>query len=76
MLACRKTDYSSEAHETYSIRPSNGHSSPGINCPSSLCMRMTYLSLPGAPCYFIRGAYLALDCRAAPATPAREEADS
>eukprot|EP00959_Pyramimonas_sp_CCMP1952_P356379 7463417-Pyramimonas_sp.AAC.1 len=37
------------------IRPSNGHSSPGIKCLESLCMRITDLIMPGAPCYFIHG---------------------
>eukprot|EP00959_Pyramimonas_sp_CCMP1952_P172197 3597768-Pyramimonas_sp.AAC.1 len=37
------------------IRPSNGHSSPGIKCPESLYMRIRVMTIPGAPCYFLPG---------------------
>eukprot|EP00959_Pyramimonas_sp_CCMP1952_P409290 8577823-Pyramimonas_sp.AAC.1 len=43
-----------EMCETYFIVPSNGRSSPGIKCPESLYMRITDLTISGAPCYFIR----------------------
>eukprot|EP00959_Pyramimonas_sp_CCMP1952_P136322 2852569-Pyramimonas_sp.AAC.1 len=41
--------------DAYFIRPTNGHSSPGIKCPESLYMEITGLSAPGAPRYFIHG---------------------
>eukprot|EP00959_Pyramimonas_sp_CCMP1952_P440136 9214524-Pyramimonas_sp.AAC.1 len=47
--------YSDMNYDTYFIRPSNGHRSPGIRCPESLYMRITDLSAPGAPRHFIRG---------------------
>eukprot|EP00959_Pyramimonas_sp_CCMP1952_P160848 3363871-Pyramimonas_sp.AAC.1 len=47
--------YSSENHDAYFIRPSNGHSSPGIKCPEPLYTRITDLSAPGAPCHLIPG---------------------
>eukprot|EP00959_Pyramimonas_sp_CCMP1952_P304771 6378590-Pyramimonas_sp.AAC.1 len=44
-----------ESHPTYFLRPNNGHRSPGIKCPGSFCSRMTDVTAPGAPCYFMRG---------------------
>eukprot|EP00959_Pyramimonas_sp_CCMP1952_P072240 1508777-Pyramimonas_sp.AAC.1 len=54
-LQLKKCQCASEARETYFIRSSNGHSSPGIKCPESLYMRITDLIVPGAPGYFIHG---------------------
>eukprot|EP00959_Pyramimonas_sp_CCMP1952_P129211 2701827-Pyramimonas_sp.AAC.1 len=54
-LNIKKCKFASETHDKYFIRPNNGHSSPGIKCPESLYMRMADLTIPGAPCYFIRG---------------------
>eukprot|EP00959_Pyramimonas_sp_CCMP1952_P342697 7179545-Pyramimonas_sp.AAC.1 len=51
----KKCQCASEARETYFIRPSNGHGSPGIKCLGSLYMRNTDLTVPEAPCYFIHG---------------------
>eukprot|EP00959_Pyramimonas_sp_CCMP1952_P271079 5667553-Pyramimonas_sp.AAC.1 len=42
-------------YETYFIRPSNGHSSPGTKCLASLYMGITGLTIPGALCYSIHG---------------------
>eukprot|EP00959_Pyramimonas_sp_CCMP1952_P088716 1856299-Pyramimonas_sp.AAC.1 len=36
-LQLKKCHYASEAREAHFIRPSNGHSSPGIKCTSLLC---------------------------------------
>eukprot|EP00959_Pyramimonas_sp_CCMP1952_P129299 2703577-Pyramimonas_sp.AAC.1 len=54
-LQIKKIKYFDINYDTCFIRPTNGHSSPGIKCPESLYMRITDLSAPGAPCYFIRG---------------------
>eukprot|EP00959_Pyramimonas_sp_CCMP1952_P268037 5604378-Pyramimonas_sp.AAC.1 len=51
----KQCKFAAEMCETYFIRPSNGHSSPGIKYPESLYMRITDLTITGAPCYFIRG---------------------
>eukprot|EP00959_Pyramimonas_sp_CCMP1952_P380522 7972179-Pyramimonas_sp.AAC.1 len=49
----KKCKFATEMCETYFIRPSSGHSSPGIRCPGSLSMRLTDLTFPGAPCCFM-----------------------
>eukprot|EP00959_Pyramimonas_sp_CCMP1952_P110271 2307197-Pyramimonas_sp.AAC.1 len=54
-LQVKKSTFTGESHPTYFLRPSNGHSSPGIKCPESLYKRLADLTLPGAPCYFIHG---------------------
>eukprot|EP00959_Pyramimonas_sp_CCMP1952_P123574 2583436-Pyramimonas_sp.AAC.1 len=47
--------HSDMTRDTYFIRPTNGHSCSGIRCPESSSMRITGLSVPWAPRYFIRG---------------------
>eukprot|EP00959_Pyramimonas_sp_CCMP1952_P057761 1205626-Pyramimonas_sp.AAC.1 len=54
-LQIKKCKFATEAHSTHFVRPSIGHSRPGIKCPESLCMRITDLTIPRAPCYYIRG---------------------
>eukprot|EP00959_Pyramimonas_sp_CCMP1952_P450279 9428128-Pyramimonas_sp.AAC.1 len=54
-LQAQKCKFATETHPTYFLRPSNGRSGPGIKCPESLCMRITDLTTPGAPCYSIHG---------------------
>eukprot|EP00959_Pyramimonas_sp_CCMP1952_P334069 6996242-Pyramimonas_sp.AAC.1 len=54
-LQLNKCKYASESHDTYLIRPSNGHSSPGIRRPESWSMRITDVTVPGAPCSFTHG---------------------
>eukprot|EP00959_Pyramimonas_sp_CCMP1952_P403860 8462684-Pyramimonas_sp.AAC.1 len=80
-LQLKRMKYSSEKHDTYFIRPRAGRSSPGIKCPESLSMRISDLTVPGAPCCFIHGTqresiliYIVSDCHAAPMTPARRGA--
>eukprot|EP00959_Pyramimonas_sp_CCMP1952_P072663 1518279-Pyramimonas_sp.AAC.1 len=67
-------------YDAYFIRPTHGHSSPGIKCPESLYMRIADLSAPGAPCYFIHGTQwenlpsilsIGLSCRSDDATKKR-----
>eukprot|EP00959_Pyramimonas_sp_CCMP1952_P430381 9014230-Pyramimonas_sp.AAC.1 len=51
----KKCEFATEMYETYFIRPSNGHSSPGIQRPESLYMRMADLTNPVAPCHVPSG---------------------
>eukprot|EP00959_Pyramimonas_sp_CCMP1952_P170191 3555499-Pyramimonas_sp.AAC.1 len=48
-LHIKRCKFTTEMYETYFIRASNGHISPGMQCPASLCMRTTGLTIPGAP---------------------------
>eukprot|EP00959_Pyramimonas_sp_CCMP1952_P246783 5158049-Pyramimonas_sp.AAC.1 len=54
-LQIKKMRYSDMIYDTYFIRPSNWHSSPGIRCPESLYLRITDLSAHGAPRYLTYG---------------------
>eukprot|EP00959_Pyramimonas_sp_CCMP1952_P022225 467279-Pyramimonas_sp.AAC.1 len=75
--------YSSENHDAYFIRPSNGHSSPGSKCPESLYIReLRACPLPGHPVSSfmelngrICRVFLLLDSHTAPTTPSRRGAD-
>eukprot|EP00959_Pyramimonas_sp_CCMP1952_P238699 4987986-Pyramimonas_sp.AAC.1 len=53
MVHIKKCEFATEMCETYFIRPSNGHSSPGIKCLESFYT--ADLTFPGAPGYFIYG---------------------
>eukprot|EP00959_Pyramimonas_sp_CCMP1952_P393715 8249901-Pyramimonas_sp.AAC.1 len=46
-LHVKKMRYPDMNYDTYFIRPTNGHSSPGIKCPESLFMKIIDLSAPG-----------------------------
>eukprot|EP00959_Pyramimonas_sp_CCMP1952_P095944 2005979-Pyramimonas_sp.AAC.2 len=72
-LQVKKCMFATETHPAYFLRPSKEHISPGIKCPESLYMRITDLTIPGAPCYFTHGTqwaniphglYPGLSCRA------------
>eukprot|EP00959_Pyramimonas_sp_CCMP1952_P351382 7362342-Pyramimonas_sp.AAC.1 len=54
-LQFKKFTFSGEARPTYFLRPCNGRGSPGIECPESLCSRVTDLHELGAPHDFIHG---------------------
>eukprot|EP00959_Pyramimonas_sp_CCMP1952_P118210 2471447-Pyramimonas_sp.AAC.1 len=55
-LQVKKLEFCGEARPTYFQRPTNGHSSPGIKCPESLCSRVTDLIDAGAPRYLMHEA--------------------
>eukprot|EP00959_Pyramimonas_sp_CCMP1952_P346595 7259342-Pyramimonas_sp.AAC.1 len=57
-LQVQKCKFASETHPTYFLRPSSGHSSPGMMRPEPSCKGIIDLTTPGAPCYYIRGTVL------------------